>query len=95
MLKVMSAWVPTVQCTKIVSLGVLLEVLYHFGRSTHAKVVQHFVFLVREYSQSTTALSWEYSRKSGIAYMGILLQTQNKKYREYSQTCLKSGQNHM
>ena len=31
------------QCTKIVSLGVLPEVLYHFCRSTPAKVVQHFV----------------------------------------------------
>ena len=39
------------QCTKIVFLGVLPEVLYHFCGSTPAKVVQHFVFLVQEYSQ--------------------------------------------
>ena len=33
--------------------------------------------------------------KSGIGLLGVLPQTQNKQYWEYSQTWLKSGQNHI
>ena len=38
-------------CTILVCLGVLLEVLFHFGRSAPAKVVQDHVWLIQEYSQ--------------------------------------------